>query len=217
MDNNSCNLEERVANCELNVEAHRHEIYAKVVECETKISNLLPRGIEAEPSHLNCSSSCIDQGYTLGNRQVKEFVEEAVNQQQLKDKEIEACKQNIILYNILENMEERHDVRLTKDKNFIVTMCDDVAGTQVTDQDISKCIRLGAFEDGKTRPVLPIDWRRDNVSPIHKKGSRVQAENYRPISLTSQLCKVFEFIMRVALVNHLEKLCLLCESQHGFR
>jgi len=33
-------------------------------------------------------------------------------------------------------------------------MCDDVAGIQVTDQDISKCIKLGAFEDGKTRPVL---------------------------------------------------------------
>ena len=65
--------------------------------------------------------------------------------------------------------------------------------------------------------VVPIDWRRANVSPIHKKGSRVQAENYRPISLTSQLCKVFEFIMMEALVDHLEKLCLLYESQHGFR
>ena len=68
-----------------------------------------------------------------------------------------------------------------------------------------------------TDGVVPMDWRRANVSPIHKKGSRVQAENYRPISLTSQLCKVFEFIMREALVSHLEKLHLLYESQHGFR
>jgi len=39
---------------------------------------------------------------------------------------------------------------------------------------------------------LGMDWKRANVSPVHKKGSRVQAENYRPISLASQLCKVFE-------------------------
>jgi len=64
---------------------------------------------------------------------------------------------------------------------------------------------------------VPLDWKRANVSPIHKKGSRVQAENYRPISLTSQLCKVFEYIMRDVLVNHLERLHLIYESQHGFR
>ena len=65
--------------------------------------------------------------------------------------------------------------------------------------------------------VVPLDWRRANVCPVHKKGSRVLADNYRPISLTSQLCKVFEFIMREELVNHLEKLHLIYETQHGFR
>ena len=35
-----------------------------------------------------------------------------------------------------------------------------------------------------------------NVDPVYKGGSRNVATNYRPISLTSQLCKVFETIVR---------------------
>ena len=40
------------------------------------------------------------------------------------------------------------------------------------------------------------DWKEANVVPVYKGGSRNVATNYRPISLTSQLCKVFETIIR---------------------
>ena len=39
---------------------------------------------------------------------------------------------------------------------------------------------------------LPIDWRRAYVIPIFKKGSKSRAVNYRPISLTSIICKLME-------------------------
>jgi len=39
---------------------------------------------------------------------------------------------------------------------------------------------------------VPLDWRSANVTPIFKKGCRNQPENYRPVSLTSQLSKVLE-------------------------
>ena len=39
---------------------------------------------------------------------------------------------------------------------------------------------------------VPDDWKEANVVPVYKGGSRNVATNYRPISLTSQLCKVFE-------------------------
>ena len=46
---------------------------------------------------------------------------------------------------------------------------------------------------------------------------RSSAENYRPVSLTSLVCKVFESIVRDALVKHLESNLLINDSQHGFR
>jgi len=65
--------------------------------------------------------------------------------------------------------------------------------------------------------VVPEDWKLANVCPVFKKGSKAQAVNHRPISLTSQVCKLFEFIIRGALVDHLERNHLIKDSQHGFR
>ena len=65
--------------------------------------------------------------------------------------------------------------------------------------------------------VVPEDWRMANVCPIYKKGSRSQPLNYRPVSLTSQLVKIMESILRDRIVAHLEGNDLINESQHGFR
>jgi len=64
---------------------------------------------------------------------------------------------------------------------------------------------------------VPDDWRKANVTPIYKKGNRNTAENYRPISLTSQCSKMLESIIRDVLAEYLEANHLLRESQHGFR
>jgi len=64
---------------------------------------------------------------------------------------------------------------------------------------------------------VPEDWKKSNVNPIFKKGSRSQAENYRPVSLTSVICKVFESLIRDAMVKYLEDNFLIGDSQHGFR
>ena len=63
---------------------------------------------------------------------------------------------------------------------------------------------------------VPIDWKEANVTPIFKKGNKSDPGNYRPISLTSQICKVFESIIRESLVNHLDNFSLMLQSQHGF-
>ena len=50
-------------------------------------------------------------------------------------------------------------------------------------------------------------------------ASKSQLNVYLPIreSLTSQMCKLFETIMRDALVHYLENNHLILDSQHGFR
>lgn len=55
------------------------------------------------------------------------------------------------------------------------------------------------------------------VVPIHKGDSRAVPQNYRPISLTSHLTKVFERVLRDKLVRYLESNHLMNDHQHGFR
>jgi len=73
------------------------------------------------------------------------------------------------------------------------------------------------FNQSLEKGCVPLDWRTANVTPIFKKGSRNQPVNYRPVSLTSQLLKVMESIIRDAIVEHLDNHSLILDSQHGFR
>ena len=42
---------------------------------------------------------------------------------------------------------------------------------------------------------LPGDWKRDTVIPIHKGGDRSLDTNYRPVILTSVVCKQMEHVV----------------------
>jgi len=64
---------------------------------------------------------------------------------------------------------------------------------------------------------VPDDWQGANVVPVYKGGSRNVASNYRPISLTSQLCKVRETIVRDQVIEFMETNVLIRNSQQGFR
>jgi len=64
---------------------------------------------------------------------------------------------------------------------------------------------------------LPNDWKSAIVVPLHKKGSKKKTENYRPVSLTSIICKLFESIVRDHIVSHMNRHSLFIEHQHGFR
>ena len=65
--------------------------------------------------------------------------------------------------------------------------------------------------------IVPDDWRTASVTPIFKKGNRNKVENFRLVSLTSQIGKLFEMIIRDSIINHLEQNGLIKSSQHGFR
>ena len=73
------------------------------------------------------------------------------------------------------------------------------------------------FRKSITLGECPSDWRSANVTPIHKKGDRTVPSNYRPVSLTSQVCKVLESIVKDKIVDHLKKNNTLSDNQHGFR
>ena len=44
--------------------------------------------------------------------------------------------------------------------------------------------------------IVPLEWKEANIIPLFKKGSRNKSVNYRPVSLTSVICKLLETIIR---------------------
>ena len=65
--------------------------------------------------------------------------------------------------------------------------------------------------------VVPFKWKKQpSYTPLFKKGSRNKSENYRPVSLTSVICKLLERLIKYHVVDFLVKHTLLNSSQHGF-
>ena len=66
--------------------------------------------------------------------------------------------------------------------------------------------------------TIPDEWRRIIATPIHKSGPVNKCKNFRPIGITSCVCRIMERIMRRVMMNHLfsQQILSLPSSQHGF-
>ena len=64
--------------------------------------------------------------------------------------------------------------------------------------------------------IVPLEWKEANVIPLFKKGSRNKSVKYRPVSLTSVICKLLESIIRDHIMDFLIKHTFINSSQHGF-
>ena len=62
--------------------------------------------------------------------------------------------------------------------------------------------------DDKTKVTL--------YNPLFKKGSRKKPENYRPVSVTSVVCKLLKTLIRDHMVEFLVKHKLINTPQYGF-
>lgn len=65
---------------------------------------------------------------------------------------------------------------------------------------------------------VPDQWRKSEIIPLLKKGKPAEnAESYRPISLTSSMCKLTERMVADRLVGYLEENKIIDDAQAGFR
>ena len=71
-----------------------------------------------------------------------------------------------------------------------------------------KCLESGSF---------PSAWKFANVQPVHKKNSRQDKSNYRPISLLCICSKIYEKVVFDAMYKFLLENNLLSSNQSGFR
>ena len=57
---------------------------------------------------------------------------------------------------------------------------------------------------------------RTSIIPLLKKGLRNKSENYRPVSLTSVICKLLERLIKDHMVDFLVRHNLFNSLQHAF-
>ena len=80
---------------------------------------------------------------------------------------------------------------------------------------ISEMITI-IFSTSLRTKTLPKEWKHARVSAIYKKGNKTLPLNYRPVSLTSILCKILESIIRDHVVKHMTENNLFSPKQFGF-
>ena len=68
-----------------------------------------------------------------------------------------------------------------------------------------------------TKGNIPNELKIARVVPIHKKGTKNNFSNYRPVSVLPAFSKLFERLVYDRLINYFDKNNVLSENQFGFR
>ena len=65
--------------------------------------------------------------------------------------------------------------------------------------------------------TFPNSPKTAQITPVYKKGDRLETENYRPISVTPTLAKNFERLLLEQLTHRLNLNSLISKNQFGFQ
>ena len=73
------------------------------------------------------------------------------------------------------------------------------------------------FNECITDGVFPSCLKIASIKPLHKKNSKLEVGNYRPISLLSNVGKLFEKILHKRLISFFDENNTIFRNQFGFR
>ncbi|VDI39322.1 Hypothetical predicted protein [Mytilus galloprovincialis] len=79
--------------------------------------------------------------------------------------------------------------------------------------DIPLCI---IFNSSFSSGIVPEGLKIGQITALFKKGDRKLASNYRPVSLTSIICKIMEKLIRQGIVDHMNKYGLFSDRHFEF-
>ena len=80
-----------------------------------------------------------------------------------------------------------------------------------------KLLLIGFYNESLMENSVPKQCKASIVSMIPKKGIKTDIKNYRPISSTPCLIKLFEKIIHKRITNHLQVNNIIIKQQSGFR
>lgn len=64
--------------------------------------------------------------------------------------------------------------------------------------------------------IVPSCFKNTIITPIHKAGSKMSINNYRPINLVNNFAKIFEKCLKDRLISYLNANQILSKNQYGF-
>ena len=73
------------------------------------------------------------------------------------------------------------------------------------------------FNDILVSGFYPDQWRNAYISPIFKKGCDLDTNNYRGISIISNMAKLFNMVIQIRIINFLKQNNLISDLQIGFK
>ena len=123
------------------------------------------------------------------------------------------------------NEGDLHDIEVTRKK--VEDAIDDLDENSTAGPDGIPAIFLKKTKKAISRPLAL--WLRKSldegailevfkmayVTPIHKGGSKQKPEQYRPVSLTSHIMKIFEWVIKKEILKHLTENEMFNNGQHG--
>ena len=121
------------------------------------------------------------------------------------------------------------DSNISFSETYIIEAIDEIKPNASLGPDEIPTVLLSNYKHAVAKPIyliwsmslksgkVPSCYKSSIVTPLYKKDSRAIPSNYRPVSLTSHVIKIFERVIRKPLVTFLESNDLLCSHQHGFR
>ena len=62
----------------------------------------------------------------------------------------------------------------------------------------------------------PVAWKKRRITALFKKGSKNLESNYRPVGLTSKVCKCLEKLAREHIIGYMKENNLFSKKQYGF-
>ncbi len=103
--------------------------------------------------------------------------------------------------------------------NVRKAICPDLLTTEVPKEaahEIAPILQV-IYQASIDRSEVPKDWHSANIVVVYEKGDKSCTANYRPVSLTSVLCKMLEQIIYLHVMIHWEDYKILVDFQYSFR